>query len=305
MLNILIDPSNERKIVDFRPLGFRDMMVLGRYSYAYAHDPLEEHTHGNMFEICYLDEGSQPYISEGKKYCLKGGDVFVSLPREVHGSGPSPLGRGRLYWMLIRVPSTRERFLNLTPPEGRQLVESLLGIQYRQFRGRRLLKYYLENIFRVYDEPDTRLQTAELKNWMLRFLLDILSDATLHEEARVSSPITTVQEFIDEHLLEEPLSLEALADMVNLSLSRFKTRFKHEVGVAPGGYIIMRKVEKAKELLGDRDRSITDIAFDLGFSSSQYFATAFKRYTGTTPRQFRAGSDISMREARKPTRIDY
>ena len=125
----------------------------------------------------------------------------------------------------------------------------LLVIQYRQFRGRRLLKYYLENIFRVYDEPDTRLQTAELKNWMLRFLLDILSDATLHEEARVSSPITTVQEFIDEHLLEEPLSLEALADMVNLSLSRFKTRFKHEVGVAPGGYIIMRKVEKAKELL--------------------------------------------------------
>ena len=75
--------------------------------------------------------------------------------------------------------------------------------------------------------------------------------------------------------------------VVNLSLSRFKTRFKHEVGVAPGGYIIMRKVEKAKELLGDRDRSITDIAFDLGFSSSQYFATVFKKLIGLTPSEYR------------------
>ena len=291
MLNILIDPSSERKLVDFRSMGFRDVLALGRSSYASAHKPLESHSHGNMYEICYLDAGTQPYISNGKEYCLKGGDVFVSLPNEIHGSGTNPLGRGRLYWMLIRVPSSRDRFLNLPPAAGRQLVQSFLDIPARHFKGRHLLKYYLENIFRIHDHPSTPMRTAELKNWMLRFLLDVLADAVLHEENRASSPIAKVQRFIDEHLYDPAPTLEELAGMVNLSLSRFKVRFKDEVGLAPGGYIMMRKVEEAGKMLRNPERSITDIAFALHFSSSQYFSTTFKRYTGITPRRFQEQSN--------------
>lgn len=287
MLNILLDPSNERKIVDFRPLGFRDVMVLGRFSYAAAHEPLEQHSHGDMIEIVYLDEGSQPYVSEGKEYLLRGGDVFVSLPREKHGSGPSPLGRGRLYWMLIHASPSRERFLGLPPSEGQELIKSFLDIRARQFKGRRLLKFYLENIFRAHDEVDAPMRTVQLKNWMLRFLLDVLDDSAIHEKKQISSPITRVQQFVDEHLCEQSPSLQELADMASLSLSRFKVRFKEEVGITPGNYITMRKVEQAKTQLLFPDPSITDVAFGLGFSSSQYFATAFKRYTGMTPQQYR------------------
>ena len=62
MLNVLIDPSDERKIADFRKLGMKDMLTLGRYQYTSARSPLKKHTHGNMFEICLLDEGVQTYI---------------------------------------------------------------------------------------------------------------------------------------------------------------------------------------------------------------------------------------------------
>ena len=70
MKNILIDPSNERKIVDFRDMGFSDVLVLGRHSYLDAHEILANHTHGELLEVCYLDHGIQEYEVEGQSYLL-------------------------------------------------------------------------------------------------------------------------------------------------------------------------------------------------------------------------------------------
>jgi AraC-like DNA-binding protein len=287
MLNILIDPSAERKFADFRRLGMADVMTLGRYDYTYAHRPLREHTHGDMFEICLLDEGVQPYVVEGEHFEMKGGDVLVTFPNEIHGSGRDPLNRGRLYWLLIRVPTRRERFLNLPPSEGRRLVDALLNLPRRYFHGNRYLKPYLENMFAVFDRENDAFRVAELKNWALRFLLDVVDDARRQGDGQVSAVIREVQAYIDRHLGDSELGLAILADITGLSLSRFKTRFRKETGVSPGNYIIMRRIEEAKKRLRESDNAVTRVAFDLGFSTSQYFATAFKRYTGVTPVQYR------------------
>ncbi len=55
----------------------------------------------------------------------------------------------------------------------------------------------------------------------------------------------------------------------------------------PGEFILRCKVEHARRLLAEEASPITEIAFRLGFSSSQYFATVFKRYTNMTPREAR------------------
>jgi AraC-like DNA-binding protein len=291
MKNVLIDPSNERKIVDFRELGFSDVLALGRYSYAHAHEPLKGHTHGDMFEICYLEEGTQVYEVEGQEYLLKGGDVFVTFPNEIHGSGSSPLGRGRLYWMLIALPAGRGRFLNLSPLESRELVGRLLDIPYRHFKGGAPFKGHLESIFKTYENDESSLKVAGLKNQMLRFLLDVLERAEHHARNVISPAIAEVQRYIEEHLLDESPQISQLAEMAELSVSRFKARFKEEVGISPGSYIITLKMEKAKEMLKDGKLSITEIAFELGFSSSQYFSTVFKRFTMLSPNEWR-GRDL-------------
>ena len=300
MLNVLIDPSNERKIVDFRKLGFRDVFVLGRYNYAHTHEPLKKHSHGDMLEVTLLDGGIQPYIVEGREYELKGGDVILTFPNEVHGSGDSPLNRGRLYWMLIRVPSRNERFLNLAPADGHALVRGLLAIKSRHFRGRRTLKYYLERIFEAHDSSRTSLQCAEIRNWMLRFLLDVLADAERHSEARVSYSIKQVQDHIHKNLHGEFPLLEKLAVMAKLSLPRFKVRFKQETGISPGSYIMTKKIEEARTLLSTGGKTVTDAGFELGFSSSQYFATVFKRYTGQTPTQYQGEEKTARRRLALP-----
>ncbi len=287
MFNVLVDPSSERKIIDLRKLKFRDIYVLGRYNYAYAHKPLEKHTHGKMIEICLQDEGTQSYHIGGSDYCLKGGDVLVTFPNEIHGSGNMPQNRGRLYWMLIRIPGRNERFLNLPASESRALVNGLLSVKPRHFKGRRMLKYYLERIFEAHDFREAPMREAEIKNWVLRFLLDVLADARQFAESRISYQIRQVLDHIQNHISTDFVSLETLASIAKLSLPRFKARFKQETGFTPHNYMMLQKIELAKAMIANSEKSVTDIGIGLGFTSSQYFATVFKRYTGQTPNQCR------------------
>jgi AraC-like DNA-binding protein/quercetin dioxygenase-like cupin family protein len=287
MSNVLIDPSNERKIVDFRALGFRDLVALGRYSYVAAHRPLSRHTHGDMLEFCLLDAGEQPYLIEGKRYILKGGEVLVTFPHERHGTGHNPENRGRLYWLLVRVPKGHGSFMNLSPTASRELLRTLLSIAPRQFRGARTLKHSLEQIFRAC-EGNGPLRNIEAQNWAVRFLLDVVACARQRKVERVSPEIQSVLDHMSAHLQDESPLLDEYARMTHLSLSRFKIRFKQEMGLAPGKYLIGRKIERAKELLNSSKMSVTDVAMSLGFATSQHFASTFKRVTGRTPREFRS-----------------
>ena len=90
--------------------------------------------------------------------------------------------------------------------------------------------------------------------------------------------------YVDQHL-EDPVHVPRLAEVARLSESRFKTRFKREIGVPPAEFWLRKKIERAAAML--KRRNVTEVAHELGFSSSQYFATVFKRYTLATPSQFR------------------
>lgn len=94
-------------------------------------------------------------------------------------------------------------------------------------------------------------------------------------------------DYLDSHLCDN-VSLEQLADIACLSLSRFKERFRTEIGISPREYFNLKKIEQAKAWLhedGSGDR-ITDIAMKLGFSSSAYFSVVFKKFTALTPSEY-------------------
>jgi AraC-like DNA-binding protein len=282
MKKILVDPAADRQILDFRPLGFRDVAVLGRYEYTHAHRPLVQHSHGKMLEICLLESGRQNYIVEGKEYSLVGGDVFLVRPHEKHGSGSCPEEKGVLYWLLIHIPKSRQRFLSLSPTQGQTIARRLLQITPRHLKGNAALKNTLNGIFSVFNNKTDPLRIINLQNLLLRFLLDILRCAAQKTDKGPSPEIRQVLSYIDQHLFEM-IPLPALADETNLSLSRFKIRFKKEIGIPPAQYIMRRKIERSKQLLSSGRYSVTDIAMQLGFSSSQYFSAVFKQYTGMTP----------------------
>ncbi len=54
-----IKSTRNRKIIDFRKYGFKDLQVLGKYNYNKVENKLHDHVHDGMIEICYYDKGSQ------------------------------------------------------------------------------------------------------------------------------------------------------------------------------------------------------------------------------------------------------
>ena len=282
---VLINPSDERSILDLRPLGFHDVIVLGRYRYTAVHPALEDHSHGNMAEICYLERGEQTYFVGEERFDLRGGDLFVTYPGEKHGTGPSPEGKGILYWVLLSMPGPKQRFLSLDPAKGRQLTDSLMNMPSRCFKAGENTGRTLRHIFDVYGCDENPLRIIELQNLLLRFLLDVI-DASRKSQHVITPVILKVQEFVDQNI-DSTFTVRQLAKLAGLSETRFKSRFKTETGIPPADYVMRKKIDRAQLLFQSNDLTVTEVAMRLGFSTSHYFATVFRRYTGQTPSQYR------------------
>jgi AraC family transcriptional regulator len=102
--------------------------------------------------------------------------------------------------------------------------------------------------------------------------------------------LRAVLEYIHEHLDAE-VSLDHLAAVAHVSPYHFARLFKSSTGLPPHQYVIARRVERAKELLRDRNHfPLAEVAIDTGFANQSHFTRHFKRLVGVTPRLFQASA---------------
>lgn len=295
--------TRERKIADLSSLGLPGARILGRYAYLRPHPALPSHRHPGMLEICYLHRGRQHYEVEGRQFQLSGGDMFVTLPGERHSTGPEPEDRGVLYWLILRVQPPPRHFLGHVGSSGKMLAQALRDIPRRCFRAPARTREVLERLLRLPEraaaDPFSPL-TARCQ--LTEFLIATLAAA--HKGSRFESErwLHAVCEHMERHL-HENLQVPDMAAISGLSVSRFKMRFRELAGMAPAEYFLARRIEMAGKRLTGTALSVTEIAYDMGFSSGQSFATAFRRLTGKTPTEYRllrssakSGAERSMME---------
>jgi AraC family transcriptional regulator len=94
-------------------------------------------------------------------------------------------------------------------------------------------------------------------------------------------------DYINEYLGQD-IKLTDLAALVDMSQFHFSHRFKQAIGVSPYQYLLQQRVERAKQLLKQTERSIVDIALECGFSSHSHLSKQFRQLTGITPKAYRA-----------------
>ena len=281
-----VDPlSRDRIILDYSKGGpVSHFTYLGRLNYAQARRGLLPHAHRDTMEICYLSRGRQTYMVGDRPYPLSGGDLFITFPNETHGTGVLPEEKSILYWVWINLKKTGRPFLDCAGPEAGRLYHGLKSIRKRLFRPLKRLEPLLNDILMLHHGSSGH-KALLIRNRITEFVIRVI-EAEKEAGPAGSDRIRSVAAHIDSHL-SSPLPLPALAGMAGLSLSRFKQRFRSEMGVPPGEYILRRKVDSACALLGETKKSVTEIAYELDFSSSQYFATVFRRITGKKPTDLR------------------
>lgn len=101
---------------------------------------------------------------------------------------------------------------------------------------------------------------------------------------------------LDEALREDiayQWMVDEMAALVGLGTTLFNDKVKSYTGFSPLNYLINIRISEAIKLLKKPNISITDIALDTGFYSSQHFSTTFKKFTGFTPGEFRKNNSYS------------
>lgn len=85
----------------------------------------------------------------------------------------------------------------------------------------------------------------------------------------------------------QPLDVPSLARQVHMSAGHLSRQFKEAYGESPYSYLMTRRIERAMTLLRRGDLSVTDICFEVGFSSLGTFSTRFSELVGISPSRYR------------------
>jgi AraC-like DNA-binding protein len=113
---------------------------------------------------------------------------------------------------------------------------------------------------------------------------------TLHAHAFKSQllleHVATAKHYVEEHL-HERISLSDLARQGGLSLYYFARRFKDITGASPKQYILGKRLERAHLLLSQGNISVSEVAYQTGFTDQSHLVRYFKKYWGLTPQALR------------------
>ncbi len=118
------------------------------------------------------------------------------------------------------------------------------------------------------------------------------------DDRRVTGPTPEEQRFSDlvwlrrardriDREYARPLDVEAIARGVHMSSGHFSRQFKAAYGETPYSYLMTRRIERAMALLRRGDKSVTEVCFDVGFSSLGTFSTRFTELVGMPPSVYR------------------
>lgn len=96
-----------------------------------------------------------------------------------------------------------------------------------------------------------------------------------------------VEDYVAAQLAEE-ISIEALAELVELSSSHFAHVFKESTGMTPLQFVTRQRITRAQQLIRETSRNLIEVGLEVGYTSPSHFAQVFRRVVGVTPTEFRS-----------------
>lgn len=147
-------------------------------------------------------------------------------------------------------------------------------------------KVFFEDTYRFVSEGIKKCYLAADMEKMVNLFINIFRDVRNYTNSETSSKVSDITSYINNNY-SDGLYLDIVADQFGMTPKYFSEFFKKNVGIGFVEYLTKLRLEKATELLINSELSIKAISEKIGYATSSAFVTAFKKYYGTTPNEFR------------------
>lgn len=272
------------KLMTKEQLNIPGLHMMGHAHFQEVAEKLDAHFHRNL-EFVVIVKGRQRYVVGNKTYMLYGNEMFTTYPYENHGNEGFNQDVCEFIWFQIDLSDVQD-FLGLSFSKGKYLYDQFLKYHTRTKKINTVDIALLQKAFDLLSSKEVSRQNFGHILFLEFIMKNICVLENKSQKEEYSEDIDIAISYIHENLFAD-LNIALIAEKCGLSVSRFKTKFKEQMGTTPHSYINELKIDSAKIYLKDENLSITDISYILNFSSSNHFAAVFKKYTGCTPTQFR------------------
>lgn len=147
-----------------------------------------------------------------------------------------------------------------------------------------------ENVLRLYEETQNHIRifenVEEARAVFSTVSTQLMNEVSMNRSEQSIRSIQKAVQYIEEHY-EHPITLEEIAEHVQLSSNYFSNLFKKATDTTFVDYLTNKRIEKAKELLLDLNYTVYQIATQVGYGDARYFSRVFKSTVGQTPTQYR------------------
>ena len=242
--------------------------------------------HKNWFEILYMEHGQVDWWVENSSYNFSAGNVLIISPNELHGASCAVMQPCEHFWLRFRFPATGT-IPGLSVHQQKTLQQFFHHLPGRILPASNAIKNGFQQLIDAH-HGKTELSEVTARSALLTILCTIASGPHHISAAPAITPLSPkiqkVIQILHDRLDTSP-SVKEMAKIANMSEGTFRTLFEKETGAPPNNYVNIQRIREAKELL-QNGQNITDVAFALGFSSSQYFSTVFKKWAGLSPSDY-------------------
>ncbi|OPA73033.1 hypothetical protein BVG16_30665 [Paenibacillus selenitireducens] len=264
-----------------------ELIMLG-YDRFHEASPLIVHQHERSYEFVFVDSGKVTWEVGGHLYPSHTGQVFYTRPGEWHSARLNFIEPCSIWWMIIADPSEHSGWLNLQDEDRMEIHHQLQQLPRVVFVDNRVREPFTK--LRDIIEHNESLASCRVRHYVLDIILQMLNPSSnrqipLDFQEAMIKLTETIQAAPETRWINKEL-----ADQVGVSESHFYRLFHDMHGQSPANYIDRLRMDIACQMLRQQEVSVTTVAMDLGYKTSQHFSTVFKKYIGLSPSQWRRSS---------------
>lgn len=240
----------------------------------------------SVYEITYICSGKGTFFIDGKSYKLKRGDIVLNKPGQMHEGVADSIDPFRYFYIgfLFCDEGNDEdriyhRIEDIFDSAAYPVTQDMYNIESA------FLRTYREIV-----EPD-EYSNLLIKNYMSEIVL--LTSKNYSNNSKTMGEYEIRQGLIDEIISyidlnsDRLIKLGEISDHLGYSSSYISHVFSRKMGMSIRDYCDNLRLEKAVELLKESDKTISEIASKLGYSSVHSFSKAVKARYGTSPSSFK------------------